>query len=168
MSSVAADSPAEKAGIEVGDIILKFNDKVIRKFSDLPLLVETEKPADKAAIEIWRSGKVIQLGATLGEVKSDIVADNSSHSNVKLGVAVRSLTADEKKGNSRLSGLMVEDVSGPAARAGIESGDVIVAINGTQVKSVEDLQKIVATMNTRLAVLIQRGDAKIFIPVNLS
>jgi len=63
---------------------------------------------------------------------------------------------------------MVEDVSGPAARAGIESGDVIVAINGTQVKSVEDLQKIVATMNTRLAVLIQRGDAKIFIPVNLS
>ena len=168
VSSVAADSPAEKAGIEVGDIILKFNDKVIRKFSDLPLLVETEKPADKAAIEIWRSGKVIQLGATLGEVKSDIVADNSSHSNVKLGVAVRSLTADEKKGNSRLSGLMVEDVSGPAARAGIESGDVIVAINGTQVKSVEDLQKIVATMNTRLAVLIQRGDAKIFIPVNLS
>ena len=169
VASVTAGSAAEKAGIEVGDVILKFNEKVISKSSDLPSMVEMEKPRDKATIEIWRAGKAIQLTATLGEVKSEAVALNdNNHENGKLGVAVRSFTDAEKNDNPSVSGLLVEDVSGPAARAGIETGDVIVAINGTPVKSVDQLQKIVGSITTRMAVLIQRGEAKIFIPVNLS
>ncbi len=168
VAEVTPGSAAEKAHIAVGDIVLKFNDKIIGKSSDLPPMVEMVKPNDKASLEIWRAGKVVELTVTLGEVKSEVVATNgANHASGKLGVAVRSLTDEEKSNDPSVSGLVVEDVSGPAARAGIETGDVIVAVNGTLVKSVEQLQKIVSTEPTIMAVLIQRGDTKIFIPVNL-
>ena len=85
----------------------------------------------------------------------------------KLGVAVRPLTPEEKQQAHMVAGLVVEDSSGAAARAGIQPGDVILAVNGTPVKSVEQLQNLVAPRAGRLAVLVQRGDAQLFIPVTL-
>ena len=85
----------------------------------------------------------------------------------KLGVAVRPLSADESRQVHLKGGLVVEEASGAAARSGIEPGDIIVAVNGTQVSSPADLQKLVGQAGKQLAVLVQRGEEKIFLPVRL-
>ena len=85
----------------------------------------------------------------------------------KLGVAVRPLTAEEKKEANLASGVVVEEAAGAAARAGIQPGDVIVSVNGTSVSSVEQLRDLVAKQSKQLAVLVQRGESRIFVPVKI-
>jgi serine protease Do len=171
VSSVVPRSPAAKAGIEPGDVILKYNGQPIERSGDLPALVGLGKPGDKVALEVWRAGKKVDLSTMLTEAKEETVASNDANAGGpaqgKLGVAVRSLTPEERKGASLASGVLVEKAIGPAARAGIEAGDIILAVNGTSVKTVEQLQALVSKESKHLAVLIQREDAKIFIPVKL-
>ncbi|CAN5181965.1 DegQ family serine endoprotease [soil metagenome] len=172
VSSVVPGSAAAKAGIEPGDVILKFNSQPIGRSSELPAMVAAGRPGEKAAIEVWRNGRKLVLSATVGEAKDEVAtADNSSSepsgSKGRLGIAARALTPAEKNEANLPAGVVVEQASGPAARAGIEPGDVIVAVNGTQVKSVEQLQSLVSKESRNLAVLVQRGGTKIFIPVKL-
>ena len=85
----------------------------------------------------------------------------------KLGVAVRPLTSDEKRDNEIEHGVVVQNVSGAAERAGVRPGDVIVAVNNTPVKSVDELRNLVDKAGKTVALLVQRQDARIFIPVTL-
>ena len=85
----------------------------------------------------------------------------------RLGIAVRPLSSEEMRDGSLPNGLMVQDVAGAAARAGIRAGDVIVAVNNTPVKSTTQLKELVAKSGKTVALLIQRDDARIFVPVNL-
>jgi serine protease Do len=170
VSSVVPGSPAAKAGIETGDVIVKYNGQPINRSGDLPALVGMGKPGDKATLEVWRGGKKLELTATLSAVKEQVAANDSTTdaaSQGRLGVAVRPLQPDEKRESKLTSGVVVEQVAGAAARAGIEAGDVILSVNGTPVKSVEQLKSLIGKDNKHLALLIQRGDAKIFIPVTL-
>jgi serine protease Do len=169
VSGIAKDSPAAKAGLQPGDVILSYNGQPINRSGDLPALVGMAKPGDKASIEIWRSGKKETLMATLAGASEKVATadDDAAPAQGKLGVAVRPLTSDEKQ-QARLSGgLVVEDAAGAAARSGIQPGDIIVAVNGTAVNSVADLQKQVGQGRRQLAVLVQRGEDKIFLPVKL-
>lgn len=137
---------------------------------DLPALVGVSKPGDKATLEVWRAGKKLELSATLSEAKDEAVANDPSTRGAakgKLDVAVRPLTTEERAAANLASGVVVEQVTGAAARAGIEAGDVIISVNGISVKSVEQLQALVAKESKHLALLIQRGDAKVFIPVTV-
>ncbi len=171
VSSVTPGSPAAKAGVEPGDVILKYNGQLITRSGDLPALVGLGKPGDKATLEVWRAGNKRDLSTTLSEAKEFAAADDDSGTNNghqgKLGVAVRPLTPEEKQDAHIASGVVVQQVGGAAARAGIEAGDVIVSINGTPVRSVAQLQSLVSKERKHLALLIQRGDEKIFIPVAL-
>ena len=126
-----------------------------------------QKPGAKIKLEVWREGRTLELNATLAESKDAVVASEASGmgAHAKLGVAVRPLTPDERSDNKLSSGLVVEQAAGAAARAGIQPGDVIVSVNGSSVKTAEQLQEIVAKENKHLAVLIQRGNGRIFIPV---
>ncbi len=144
VGSVVKDGSAAKAGVEAGDVILKFDGKAINQSSDLPPLVAKVKPGSTVALEIWRDGKAKQISATIGELKdTSVVADASdSVSQGKLGVAVRALTPEERKSVNGISGVVVEDVAGAAAKAGVRPGDVIVAVNNTQVKSPEQLKEL--------------------------
>ena len=85
----------------------------------------------------------------------------------KLGIAVRPLSADEKRESDLSNGLVVQDVAGAAERAGVLPGDVIVAVNNTPVNSVDQLKSLVEKSGKTVALLVQRNDARIFIPVNL-
>lgn len=86
----------------------------------------------------------------------------------RLGLAVRPLNPDEQKEAGVRGGLLVEDVGGPAAKAGIQPGDIILSLNGTPVKSAEELRKLVERSGQKtLALLVQRADTKIFVPVEL-
>jgi serine protease Do len=170
VSSVMPGSAAAKAGLQQGDVILKYNGQPINQSGDLPALVGMAKPGDKATIEVWRGGKTVDLATTLQGAK-DAAADNDNSngpaSQAKLGVAVRPLTPEEKQEANLSSGVVVEQATGPAARSGVQPGDIIIAVNGTAVKSAGDLKNMISKKSGHVALLIQRGDEKIFVPVTL-
>ena len=85
----------------------------------------------------------------------------------RLGLSVRPLTPDEQKQVDVQGGVLVEGVSGPAARAGLQPGDVVLSVNGTPVRSVDQLRDMVKGAKDQIALLVQRGDARIFVPVEL-
>jgi len=169
VSSVEKDSPAEKAGIEPGDVILKFNGKEVASSRDLPSMVADVTPGATANVEVWRAGKAKQFAVDIGEMKT-ASAEKTSGDGSKggLGLEVRPLTREERKQAEVSEGLLVEDVEdGPAAKAGIESGDVILSVNGEKVGSAEKLRSLVAKHDKNVALLVLRGNNKMFVPVQL-
>jgi len=170
VASVEKGSPGDKAGLRPGDVILKVDGKEISRSSDLPPMISSLKPGAKVTLEVWRDGSATQLSASVGELKDSSVAmsgDKESLGKAKLGIAVRPLTADEKHGTDLSDGLVVQDVAGAAERAGVRPGDVIVAVNNTPVKSVEQLKSLVDKAGKTVALLVQRDEARIFIPITL-
>ena len=121
-------------------------------------------------MEVWRDGKSKDLTATVGALDDKATLAANSKADLgkgRLGVAVRPLSADEKREADIPGGLLVEDVAGAAARAGVRPGDVIVAVNNTPVKSAEHFKELVAKSGKAVALLVQRQDARVFIPVPL-
>jgi serine protease Do len=170
VSSVQKDSPAAKAGIEPGDVIVKFNGKEINSSADLPPQVASMSPNTQATLEVWRDGKSKQVAVTVAAIDDKPVVasnDKADLGKARLGIAVRPLSPEEMRDNELPNGLVVQDVAGAAARAGIRAGDVIVAVNNTPVKSTAQLKELVAKSGKTVALLIQRDDARIFVPVNL-
>ncbi len=169
VGSVAKDGPAAKAGLAPGDVILKFDGKDIAQSGDLPPLVAQVEPGRSITLDIWRNGKPKEISATIGELKDRtiVAASKGEAAQGKLGVAVRPLSPDEMKSGGTTTGVLVEDVAGAAARAGVRAGDVIVAVNNTPVKSPEQLKELIGKAGKAVALLIQRDDARIFIPVTI-
>ena len=169
VSTVGKDSAAAKAGVEPGDVILKFEGKDISRSSDLPPLVAQMKPGAKVTLEVWRDGKSKELTATVGELadKTTVASAKGEAAKGKLGVAVRPLSPEEKKSGEVANGVVVEEVAGAAAKAGVRQGDVIVAVNNTPVKSPEQLRELIGKSGKTVALLVQREEARIFIPVTI-
>ena len=171
VGSVEDDGPAAKAGVKAGDVILKFNDETITDSNNLPPMVANMKPGSDVKLDIWRNGKHKQLTVTLGDLNNSKLASNDNNENLnnsRLGVAVRPLTPEERKqANVREGGLLVEDVAGPAAAAGIQPGDVILSLNGERVNKVAQLRKLVKEHGKHVALLVQRQHSRIFVPVDL-
>ena len=172
VASVDPGGPADKAGLQVGDVIRKVAGQAIVSSGDLPALIGQSRPGDKVALEVWRHGKREEISARLGDAaeKPARVAEVDQAApgqQPKLGLALRPLQPQELRGSGASSGLVVEQSSGPSARAGVQPGDVLVAINGTPVKSVEQVREAVAKSDKSVALLIQRGDSRIFVPVRI-
>jgi serine protease Do len=169
VSFVDPDSPAAKAGIEVGDVITKLNGEPIMHSKDLPVRIAESKPGAKVTMEVFRKGAQRELTATIGSFKSEKVAsaDNGPGSEGRLGLAVRPLTPQEREEAGVPGGLLVGSSSGPAADAGIEAGDIVLAVNNTPVTSAEQLKSITEKAGKHIALLVQHGEAKIFVPVDL-
>ena len=169
VSKVDNDSAAAHAGLKAGDVILKFDGKSVTDPGQLSAAVSMAHPGEAASIEVWRDGHAVSLSATLGAVpgKAVKVADTAGAGQGRLGLAVRPLNADERSQSGIASGLLVEQASGPAARAGIEPGDVVLAVDGTPVTSAGQLKDIIGRHPSTLALLIQRGDERIFVPVQM-
>jgi serine protease Do len=169
ISQVEADGPAAKAGIKSGDVILSWNGKPVESANGLPLAVSTTKPGEKAKVELWRDGAKREITVTVGEMPGDKVevAKADTKPQGKLGVAVRPLEQNEAKQLGTEGGLVVEQAAGAAARAGMQKGDVILGVNGKPVKSVEDLRAAIDAAGKNAAVLVQRGEARIFVPVTI-
>ena len=169
VSSVERGSPAEKAGIEPGDVIVKFDGKEVADSAQLPARVAEMKPGASARLEIMRKGSTKEVNVTLGELKDGKVAaaGGAQQESGRLGVAVRPLSPDEQRQSGVKEGLLVEDASGPAARAGIQPGDVILSVNGTSIHSADQLRSLVSKAGKHVAILVQREEARIFVPVDL-
>ncbi|MBI4204803.1 MAG: DegQ family serine endoprotease [Betaproteobacteria bacterium] len=169
VSSVEKDGPADHAGLKPGDIILKIAGKEVDQSHELPSVVAGVRPGTKTEVEIWRSGGRKTLPVTIGELAEDTVASAGSPGQAggKLGLAVRPLTPAERKQAEIDGGLVVENAGGPAARAGIRPGDVILGVNGERVQNVEQLRRIVSESGGVIALLVQRNDTRIYVPVKI-
>ncbi|AKZ64616.1 peptidase [Herbaspirillum hiltneri N3] len=169
VSSVEKGSPAEKAGVQPGDVILRFNGQAIDHSVDLPTLVADAVPGTTQKIDVMRNGTLKSLNITIGELKpAKEAAASRNEPQGRLGLAVRPLDKSEQQQIGVHGGLLVEDVNGPAAVAGIQSGDVILSLNGNAVTSVEQLRSLVGKAGKSVALLVERGDDKIFVPVYLN
>ncbi len=169
IGNVEKGSPGEKSGLQPGDVVLALNGKPIERSIDLPRMVGLLKPNEKATLKVWHEGKEKNVDIVLGEMPSDTIAavDNPNVAPAKLGVSVRSLTDDERKKLDVSGGVLVEQVSGAAAKAGIQLGDVILGLNNKPVNDPEQLRKLVDEAKGKVAVLVQRQNARIFVPVQL-
>jgi serine protease Do len=169
VAKVVPDSAASRAGLMAGDVILKFNDALIADAGQLSVRVSATAPGEKATLDVMRNGKPMTVSATIGSAASATLAQNeetgpaASH----LGMTLRPLTQEERNQVGVSSGLVVEEAHGRAAEAGIQQGDVVLSVDGTPVQSVEQLRKLVHDHDRQVALLIQRGDARIFVPVAL-
>ncbi len=169
VSSVEKGGAAAKAGLEPGDVILRYNDKDIMSSSQLPVLVADTAPGATARLEVMRKGETRHIDVTVGELKNAKVAaaDVAGQDHGRLGVAVRALNPDERKQVGVTGGLVVENATGAAANAGIQPGDMILSVNGTPVTSPEQLKQLLSKAGKHVALLVQRDEAKIFVPVDL-
>jgi serine protease Do len=169
VGSVERDSPADKAGIEPGDVVVKFEGTPINRSGELPPLVAEVAPGSKAVVTVLRQGKTKEVTVMVGEMKTaQAKGKEAGDDQAKLGLAVRPLTDKERKENKVVSGLVVEGVSdGPAEKAGIQTGDVILSVNGELVANAEQFKKKVDSAGKRLAVFVLRENNRLFIPINL-
>ena len=169
VSSVEKGGPAEKAGVEPGDVILKLNGQPLNNSEELPVLVAGMTPGSSVNLEIWRNHGAKNLSVTLGALEDKRTAANGAprEQGGKLGLAVRPLSPEEQRQSNTKGGLVVERATGPAAEAGIQPGDVVLAANGATVNNADDLKSAVEKSKGHIALLIQRGEARIFVPVRV-
>ena len=170
VAGVEPGAPGEKAGLQSGDIITRYDGKTIERSSELPMLVAETAPGKVAQVEVWRNraAKTLTISTTNAQPKKDQVAEeDKSATKGRLGLAVRPLSPEERGELGAKGGLVVEQVGGAAARAGIQPGDVLLSFNGAPVKSAEDLRALVGKAGKSVALLIQRERQQLFVPVEL-
>ena len=168
---VEADSPAAKAGLEVGDVITRIDARVVDGSADLSRTIRGLKPGSKVTLTVWRSGKTRDLPVTVGEFKDDVVKVAGKETKKepaktdKLGLAVKELTADQKKALKVANGVTVEAADGAALAAGVGPGDVIMRINNTEITSVKGFNDVVAKLDVKkpVALLIKDEQGQRFI-----
>jgi len=169
VSSVEKGGPAAKAGLREGDVILGFDGQSIDSAGQLPSAVAATDPGKAVAVQVWRDRATREVSVKLGQTtEGEAVAANADGTAAgRLGMMVRPLSPEEKQQTELSDGLVVEDVEGAAAEAGVRPGDIVIAANGTSVKSVEQLRSVVSGAKSHVALLVQRGDARVFVPIEL-
>ena len=177
VSSVEKDGPASKAGLMPGDVILGVNGHAIERYGELSGSIAAMKPGSDATLQVWRNGKQQAVSVKIAELKEQPqTAANTPNGKpnarqtdeaTQLGLRVRQLDPQEKEQVQTTGTLVVEDVTGPAAAAGVQPGDIILGINGKRVKTSKELQDAAKSSGKNVALLIQREDAQIFVPLRL-
>jgi serine protease Do len=169
VSTVEKGGPAEHAGIEAGDVILKLNGALLKDSSELPVQIASLAPGTSVNLEIWRNHETRDVSVKLAAMQDKRTASNTSPNDEggKLGLAVRPLTSEEGREDHVKGGLLVERSSGPAADAGIQRGDVVLAANGAPVTSADELRGAVEKSHGHVALLIKRGETRLFVPVRV-
>jgi len=166
VSDVDRGSAAERAGLQGGDIVLAINGQPIEVAGDMSELLGQARPGDRMELKVWRAGSARLLraelqGSNVARKPAAPVAGLASGG--RLGLAVRGLHPDERGGDGQLSGLMIETVGEAATRAGVQVGDVLLAVGGKPVASVEQLQAALPLSEKTAALLVQRGNSKLYL-----
>lgn len=172
VASVERSSPAFKAGIVAGDVILSFNGKAVKSSRELPVLVGETPPGSKVPVEIWRDGKKVALTVSVGELAPDKMAktDLSQTEASVAGLVLAPLTASEREEEGIEEGVRVREATGEAAKVGLRVGDVIVLVGNVPAKSVSQVSEMLKRVRkgTSVPLLVKRGERSLFValPVN--
>jgi serine protease Do len=180
VSSVEKGSPADKAGIEAGDVIIKFGGKDVTSSEDLPRLVGGTRPGTKSVMQLLRNKATREVTVVVGEMPDEAKSAQRSQrrgpggkppaeSVSKLGMTLSEPTAEQRKELKITGGILVEDVQGPAARAGMRRGDIILAVNNQDVKSLEQFGQLMGQFEKGkiVAMLVRRGGNSLYVPFRL-
>ena len=178
VSNVEKGGAADKAGIEVSDVILKFDGKVVHSSADLPRIVAATKPGSTVSVELWRKGaaKVVSVVVALMPDEAKLAqAANKPDEEIgetikRLGLAVSELSKEELQDLQVPGGLLVQEVKGSAARAvGLQRGDVVLAIGNMQIHSLKQFNEILKQVpkGRNVALLVRRGDSTSYIAIKL-
>jgi serine protease Do len=179
VNAVEKGGPADKAGLEPGDVILKFDGKPINASADLPRMVAATRPGTRSTVQVWRKGATRDIAVTVGEMTDEKAASSRPARGGKppeqqanrLGLVLNELTADQKRDLKMSSGLLVEDVRGTTSRADLRAGDIIVALISkgatTEVKTVDQFNKLLAQFEkgSNVTLLIRRGEMQTFVTI---
>jgi serine protease Do len=167
VQGVESGGPADKAGVEAGDIITKVDGKAVEKSGDLPRIVGATKPGSKTTLQVFRRGATRDIVVTVGEFEPEKprrTAQSNEPQPVQpktaIGLAVSDLTEAQKREFKLRGGVRVETVDGSAARAGLREGDVIVAIDNTEVSDAKQFNVLVAKADKSkpISVMVRRGE----------
>jgi serine protease Do len=180
VSNVEKGGPAEKAGIQASDVILKFDGKLVNDSSDLPRIVAATRPGAKVTLQLWRKGETRDVSLTVGEVADDnrlakrggkngSSAAPASESSERLGLVVSELSREQKAGLQVEGGVLVEEVKGASARNELHRGDVILALGNFAIKSVDQFNELLKGIpkGRNVALLVRRGDVTSYIAIKL-
>ena len=176
VNSVEKGGPADKAGIQASDVILTFDNKEVVSSNELPRIVAAVRPGTKVPVQVWRKGSPKELVVEVGETPDERNNRRPQGSRPqteqigKLGLTLAELPAEARKELNVSGGVLVENAEGLAARAGIRRGDVILAVNNVEVKSVAELTKLLTggEKGRTVALLVKRGEGSIYIPLKLN
>ena len=174
VNAVEKGGPADKAGVEAGDVILKFDGKPVGASSDLPRIVGATKPGSKVSLQVWRKGSARDLTVTVGEIPEEKMARNTKRAKPaetpanRLGLVLSELTSEQKQELKIANGLLIEDVRN-GSRADLRPGDVILAAVqkgvSTEAKTVEQFNKALSQFDKSAAItlLVKRGEQQTYI-----
>ncbi|MDN5751937.1 MAG: DegQ family serine endoprotease [Nitrosospira sp.] len=177
VASVQKGGPADKAGIEARDVILKFDGKPVNASGDLPRIVGGTKPGSKVSLQVWRNGATKELTVTVDELPPDERTagrgkrGKAPDTSNRIGLSLTELTAEQKQQLEVGNGLLVDDMApGIASRAGVRPGDVILSINNQDVKTVDQFNQILNKIEKgrTIALLVRRGDTATFVTMKLN
>jgi len=176
VNGVEKGGPADKAGVETGDIILRFNGKEVDSSTDLPRIVAATRPGSKVSMQVWRKGARHDVNVTVGEIPEERVAgrseprkggDRPALAANRLGLVMSDLTPEKRRELKVPGGVMVEEVRG-TPRGDVRQGDVILALTAkgvtTELASAEQFNKLLVQLDkgTTLTLQIRRGESNVF------
>ncbi len=178
ISSVEKNGPADKAGIEVSDVIVTFDGKPVNASHDLPRLVAAVKPGKKVSVELWRKGESKHISVEVAEIAEDgklsrgieKSADDVAEMVTRLGISVSELSKEQLKELQISGGLLVEEVKGQAARsAGLQRGDVLLSIGTISIRSMKQFNDIIKQVarGRNIALLVRRGESPMYVAIKL-
>ena len=178
VSNVEKNAPADKAGIQASDVILKFNGKPVNNSSDLPRMVAVIKPGTKVPVQLWRKGESRQVTVEVAEMPEEAKlaqspkkpSDKAAEMISRLGIAVSELSVEQRQELQISGGLLVEDVKGSAARAaGLHPGDVLLSLGNVPIRSLGQLNELLKQVpnGRNVAFLVRRGDGASYVAIKL-
>lgn len=175
ITAVEKGGPADKAGIQASDVILKFDGKVVAVSKDLPRMVAGTQPGSKVAVQLWRKGATKEVSLTIAEMPGDGRAVRTSKNEsvgeqiARLGIGVVELTEEQKKQLEIEGGLLIDEVRSNNARSELQRGDIILALGNTPITGVEQLNGVLKAIpkGRNVALLVRRGEAASYIAIKL-
>jgi serine protease Do len=169
LSSIEPGSPAEKAGLKEGDVVLAVDGKPVGEAIELARGIGEKKPGDSVRLKVWRQGATTEVALRTGEAPAGklAAAGDGGAPRGKLGVMVRPLTPEEGKAAGTGAGLVVERAEGAAARAGVRPGDIILGVNAERTASVDELRAAIDRAGEKAALRVRRGSSEIYLPVRI-
>lgn len=167
VSSVVPGSAADKAGLKAGDVITAVDGAPVQVAGDVSQRVGLAQPGQRMALAVWRDKSRSELAVTLGRAEPEGREAAAAGEGGTLGLAVRPLQREELRGSGLDHGLLIEQVSGPAQLAGVQPGDVLLALNGKPVQRIEQVAEVLRARPRHVALLVMRDGQQIFVPVSL-